>query len=197
MIRRPFLTALIATALYAVVLVSTTSAELHRVRVTLATGRVTTFTVEVAPGATATLSQLPPLPAPPASLEDLGPTQVPTPIPTPELQQVPVPTPTVPNLPVPTPSGTPGGGGGGGGTVPDNPVTGGSGQGGGQPADRGAPAKGKEESPGANTESFSGKVKKKTREVRKQVREQVRERVREQVREQPRRPEPKPNPGRN
>ena len=193
MIRRPFLTALIATALYAVVLVSTASAELHRVRVTLATGQVTTFTVEVAPGATATLSQLPPLPTPPASLEDLGPTQVPTPIPTPELQQVPVPTPTVPNLPVPTPSGTPGGGGGGGGTVPDNPVTGGSGQGGGQPADRGAPAKGKEESPGANTESFSGKVKKKTREVRKQVREQVGERVREQ----PRRPEPKPNPARN
>ena len=103
MIRRPFLLAAVAAALYATVLVGTASAALHTVRVTLTTGQVMTFQVEVADGATASAAQLPPLPAPTQTIEDLGPVQVPTPVPTP---QVPLPTatPQVPNLPVPTPA---------------------------------------------------------------------------------------------
>jgi hypothetical protein len=99
MIRRPFLTAAVTAAIYAAVLVSTASASLHQVRVTLASGQVMTFTVEVADGATATAAQLPPLPTPAQTIEDLGPVQVPTAVPTP---QVPLPTatPTVPSLPI-------------------------------------------------------------------------------------------------
>src|SRR5215217_468827 len=137
MIRRPFLTAAVAAALYATVLVGTASAQLHNVRVTLVTGKVLTMQVEVAEGATATASQIPGLPDPVQTVEDLGPVQVPTVVPTP---QVPLPTatPQVPPLPIPTPSvdkpelpGTPsgGGGGGGGGTpqTPETPVTPGGG----------------------------------------------------------------------
>src|SRR4051794_17817686 len=103
---RPLLTAAVAAALYAVVLVATASASLHQVRVTLVSGEVQTFTVEVADGARATAAQLPPLPSPVQTVEDLGPVQVPTvtPVPTPQLPNVPVPTPTgAPQLPVPTP----------------------------------------------------------------------------------------------
>ena len=95
MIRRPFLTAVVAAALYAAVLVSTASAQLHNVRVTLVTGQVMTLQVEVAEGATATAAQLPPLPAPAQTIEDLGPVQVPTGR---ADAQVPVPTAT-PQLP--------------------------------------------------------------------------------------------------
>src|SRR3954453_6584080 len=102
MIRRPFLIAAATAALYATVLVGTASAELHQVRVTLATGEVMTFSVEVADGATATAAQLPPLPPPTQTIEDLGPIQVPTPPPTPQLP-LPTATPNVPQLPVPTP----------------------------------------------------------------------------------------------
>src|ERR1044071_3447402 len=70
---RPIRTAFVAAALYAVVLVSTASAEEHRVRVTLVTGQVLTYTVDVAQGATATAAQLPPLPSPVKTIEDLGP----------------------------------------------------------------------------------------------------------------------------
>src|SRR5215208_6251322 len=112
---RPFRTALIATALYAVVLVSTASAVQHRVRVTLVSGEVLTYTVEVADGATATAAQLPPLPTPVQTIEDLGPIPTVTPVPTPQLPQLPVPTPTVPNVPNPTGTPLPGGGGGTGG----------------------------------------------------------------------------------
>ena len=128
MIRRPFLTAAVAAALYATVLVSTASAQLHNVRVTLVTGEVMTLQVEVPEGATATAAQIPPLPAPTQTIEDLGPVQVPTVVPTPQVPQVPLPTatPQVPNLPVPTPSadnpGTPSTPG-----TPDTPVTGGGG----------------------------------------------------------------------
>src|SRR5215208_5186971 len=115
MIRRPFLTAAVTAALYATVLVSTASAQLHQVRVTLTTGQVMTFSVEVSDGATATAAQLPPLPAPTQTIEDLGPVQVPTPVPTPQLP-LPTATPTVPSLPIPTP-----GGGGGGPTEPGTP----------------------------------------------------------------------------
>src|SRR5215212_3749846 len=119
MIRRPFLTAAVTAALYATVLVSTASAQLHQVRVTLTTGQVMTFSVEVSDGATATPTQ---------TIEDLGPVQVPTPVPTPQLP-LPTATPTAPSLPIPTPdspgspgtpdapdappAGTPGGGGDG------------------------------------------------------------------------------------
>src|SRR5215211_1388681 len=113
MTRRPVLSVLIATALYAVVLVSTASAEQHRVRVTLVTGQVLTYTVDVAQGATATAAQLPPLPSPVKTIEDLGPIPTVTPVPTPTVPQVPLPTatPTVPSVPNPTGSPIPGTGG--------------------------------------------------------------------------------------
>src|SRR3954452_21375041 len=103
MIRRPFLTAVVAATLYATVLVGTASAEIHNVRVTLVTGQVLNLQVDVPAGGSASAGMLPALPAPLQSLEDLGPVQVPTPVPTP---QVPVPTavPSLPNLPVPTPN---------------------------------------------------------------------------------------------
>ena len=160
MIRRPFLTAAVAAALYATVLVGTASAQLHNVRVTLVTGQVMTLQVEVPDGATATAAQIPPLPAPTQTIEDLGPVQVPTAVPTP---QVPVPTatPQLPSLPVPTPSpdnpGTPG--------TPDTPVTPGGGSDGGQTTDPAAPEKGKQKRPGANTETLKRKVREKEREA--------------------------------
>ena len=52
MIGRKLLIALAAAALYAVVLVATASAEVHRVQVTLVTGQVLTVTVDVPPGTT-------------------------------------------------------------------------------------------------------------------------------------------------
>src|SRR5215208_4476039 len=138
---RPFRTALIATALYAVVLVSTASAVQHRVRVTLVSGEVMTFTVEVADGVTATAAQLPPLPTPTQTIEDLGPVQVPTPPPTPQLP-LPTATPTVPQVPVPVPStpqdpGTPNTP-----SAPSTPVTPGGGDAG-QTIDPTARARGK------------------------------------------------------
>ena len=164
MIRRPFLTAAVAAALYATVLVATASAQLHTVRVTLVTGQVMTLQVEVPEGATATAAQIPPLPAPTQTIEDLGPVQVPTVVPTP---QVPVPTatPQLPNLPVPTPSpdnpGTPDAPG-----TPNTPVTpGGGGSDGGQTTDPAAPEKGKQKRPGANTETLKRKVREKEREA--------------------------------
>jgi hypothetical protein len=167
---RPLLTALVATALYAGVLVATASAEPHQVRVTLVTGQVMTFTVDVSPGGTATAAQLPPLPAPTQSIEDLGPVQVPTPVPTPQLPQTPVPTPAVPQVPgVPSPT-TPGGGGP---DAPDNPATGGGGGGGAvpgaQPPGATGPAKGRVEDPAANTESLTGEVRERARKARKRA----------------------------
>src|SRR5829696_8267738 len=104
MIRRPFLTAAVAAALYATVLVGTASAQLHNVRVTLVTGKVLTMQVEVAEGATATASQIPGLPDPVQTVEDLGPVQVPTVVPTPQVQApLPSATPQVPSLPIPAP----------------------------------------------------------------------------------------------
>jgi hypothetical protein len=120
----------------------------------------------VADGATATASQLPPLPAPTQTIEDLGPVQVPTAVPTPTVP-LPTATPQVPSLPVPTPDadypsnpGTP--------DAPDNPVTGGGdgGSDGGQTTDPAAPDEGKQKRPGANTETLKRKVRKKEREAR-------------------------------
>jgi murein DD-endopeptidase MepM/ murein hydrolase activator NlpD len=169
MIRRPLLTAAVAAALYASVLVSTASAALHNVRVTLVTGQVLTVQVDVADGATVTASQLPPMPAPVQSVEDLGPVEVQVPVPTPEVP-VPSATPAVPNLPVPTPdAGKPGAPGTP--DTPDNPVTGGGDQGGGgQTTDPTAPAKGQQQKrPSANTETLKHKVREREREVAKVV----------------------------
>jgi hypothetical protein len=175
---RPLLTALIATALYAGVLVSTASAELHNVRVTLVTGKVVTVQVDIPPGSAVTAASLPNLGAAVQSIQDLGPVQVPTAVPTPTVPNVPVPTPTVPNVPVPTPNtpGTP--------DAPDTPGTGGGGGNGGgggggstQPGQAApepgevAPEKGRVKRPGANTESITGRVRKGERKVRKRARE--------------------------
>src|SRR5215213_4156324 len=171
MIRRPFLTAAVTAALYATVLVSTASAQLHQVRVTLTTGQVMTFSVEVSDGATATAAQLPPLPAPTQTIEDLAPVSVPTPVPTPQLP-LPTATPTVPSLPIPTP-----GGGGGSPSTPDapdapqTPVTPGTGgDAGGQTPGDSTPAKGGGgKRPGANTETLKRKVREKAREIRERA----------------------------
>src|SRR5829696_3336063 len=167
MIRRPFLTAAVTAALYATVLVSTASAQLHQVRVTLTTGQVMTFSVVVSDGATATAAQLPPLPAPTQTIEDLGAVQVPTPVPTPQLP-LPTATPTAPSLPIPTPGspGTP--------DAPDAPQTpggGGDGDGGGtQLPGQSTPSKDAgTKRPGANTETLKHKVREKQREVRERA----------------------------
>src|SRR5215204_170484 len=169
MIRRPFLTAAVTAALYATVLVSTASAQLHQVRVTLTTGQVMTFTVEVSDGATATAAQLPPLPAPTQTIEDLGPVQVPTPVPTPQLP-LPSATPTVPSLPIPTP-----GGGSGSPTTPavpsapDTPVTPGGSVGGTDSPGEDSIKGGKTKRSGANTETLKRKVREKAREIRERA----------------------------
>src|SRR4051812_759728 len=105
--------ALAASALYAGVLVTSASAELHRVQVTLVTGQVVTVTVDVAPGSTATPAQITGLPAPIQNIVDLGPVATATPVPTPTVPA----TPTLPSVKapsVPTPGNTHGGGGNGG-----------------------------------------------------------------------------------
>src|SRR5215207_1890654 len=170
MIRRPFLTAAVTAALYATVLVSTASAQLHQVRVTLTTGQVMTFSVEVSDGATATAAQLPPLPAPTQTIEDLGPVQVPTPVPTPQLP-LPTATPTVPSLPIPTPTpGDPGSPGAPGTpdapNAPQTPITPGDGS---QSPEQGTPAKGGSKRPGANTETLKRKVREKARAIRERA----------------------------
>jgi hypothetical protein len=103
MIGRKLLIALAAAALYAVVLVATASAEMHRVQVTLVTGQVLTVQVDVAPGATVTPDQITGLPAPIQSIVDLGPIATATPSPTPTLPPVTTPDVDVPNVQTPTP----------------------------------------------------------------------------------------------
>src|SRR4051794_25425516 len=106
--------ALAASALYAGVLVTSASAELHRVQVTLVTGQVVTVTVDVAPGSSVTPAQITGLPAPIQNIVDLGPVATATPVATPTIP----PTPTVPSVKVPsipTPGNTHGGGGSGSG----------------------------------------------------------------------------------
>jgi murein DD-endopeptidase MepM/ murein hydrolase activator NlpD len=108
-----------AAALYAVVLVASASAALHRVQVTLVTGQVMTLTVDVPPGTPIQQVQIPGLPAPVQEIVDLGPVEEPTPVPTVPPVEVPdVELPDV-DLPDPTPGKDDGGGnskdGGGGG----------------------------------------------------------------------------------
>jgi murein DD-endopeptidase MepM/ murein hydrolase activator NlpD len=101
-----------AAALYAVVLVASASAALHRVQVTLVTGQTLTLTVDVPAGTPVQQVQIPGLPAPVQDIVDLGPVEVPTPVPT----APPVETPAVdvPEVDVPTPDPTPGNQQGGG-----------------------------------------------------------------------------------
>jgi hypothetical protein len=101
MIRRKLPIALAIAAMYAVVLAATASADPHTVRVTLVTGQVLVMTVDVPPGGSASASQLPGLPAPVESIEDLGPVSTPTPGPTPDL---PVATPELPAAGSPAPA---------------------------------------------------------------------------------------------
>src|SRR5262245_413663 len=108
MIRRKLLIALVTAGLYAL-LTSVAAAEMHRVQVTLVTGQVLTLTVDVPPGTPVSQIQIPGLPAPVASITDLGPVATPTPVPTPEL---PVPTPQLPSVPTPDNPSHDGGSGG-------------------------------------------------------------------------------------
>jgi hypothetical protein len=103
--------ALAAAAMYAVVLVASASAEVHRVQVTLVTGQVLTLTVDVPPGTPVQQVQVPGLPAPVQNIVDLGPVSTPTPVPTPTVPAVP----DVPDVDVPLPNkpGNQNGGGGG------------------------------------------------------------------------------------
>jgi Transglycosylase SLT domain/Peptidase family M23 len=131
MIGRKLLIALAAAALYAVVLVATASAEVHRVQVTLVTGQVLTVTVDVPPGSTVSPAQITGLPAPIQTIVDLGPVATATPAPTATVPPVNVPqVPTAPS-PAPTPGNQHGGGssdgsgstssGGGNGSTQDLP----------------------------------------------------------------------------
>jgi Transglycosylase SLT domain len=155
---RKLLIALFAAALYAGILATSASAEVHRVQVTLVTGQVVNTTVDVPPGASVSSVQIPGLPAPVKSVVDLGPVATPTAVPT-----VPA-TPTAPAVPqvkapkVPKKTdgdeGAPSGGGGtaGGGTGNSR---GGSGStyGDESPVNRA----------GGNVESATGRVKQKAR----------------------------------
>jgi murein DD-endopeptidase MepM/ murein hydrolase activator NlpD len=98
-----------AAALYAVVLVASASAALHRVQVTLVTGQTLTVTVDVPPGTPIQQVQIPGLPAPVQEIVDLGPVEVPTATPTPTLPPV-----ETPQIDEPTPDPTPGNQQGGG-----------------------------------------------------------------------------------
>jgi murein DD-endopeptidase MepM/ murein hydrolase activator NlpD len=146
MIRRKLLIALAAAALYAVVLATTASAELHQVRVTLVTGQVLTMTVDVPPGTTPTASQLPGLPAPIQTIEDLGPVATPTPPPAPELP--PVATPELPSAGAPAPA-------------PDVPAP--TGNDGDKPGDGQPAAGGEAQTPQATAEQQAARAREKVR----------------------------------
>ncbi len=156
--RTPFAIALVASAFYAGVFVSAASAEMHYVRVTLITGQQLTITIEVPPGTPVDQLQIPGLPAPVASIVDLGSAEN---TPTPTATATPAPTST------PTPTADP--------TATQAPNTGSS---------QGASPKGKGKGKGkkdkntpssvvdgainqatgtnANTESLSGKIQEAT-----------------------------------
>jgi murein DD-endopeptidase MepM/ murein hydrolase activator NlpD len=104
--RRSLCIALTAAALYAGVLVSAASAELHRVRVTLVTGQQLTLTVDVPPGTPVSQVQIPGLPAPVQSILDLGTVSTATPTATPTAPATVTPTVTSTTTPTPTPTPT-------------------------------------------------------------------------------------------
>jgi hypothetical protein len=119
--RRTLLIALAAAALYAVV-VTSASAELHRLSVKLTNGQSVELTVDVPPGSSVQDVALPALPAPVDSIVDLGPVSTPTPTPTATATPMQTPSPTVTATPTPgnigsgDNSGSVGGGGSGSGS---------------------------------------------------------------------------------
>jgi murein DD-endopeptidase MepM/ murein hydrolase activator NlpD len=109
-----------AAALYAVVLVASASAALHRVQVTLVTGQTLTLTVDVPPGTPVEQVQIPGLPAPVQEIVNLGPVETPTATPTPTLPPVDTPDVDLPDVDAPKPDPTPGNQKGGGTKDGDN-----------------------------------------------------------------------------
>ena len=97
--RRKLVIALCAAALFGVVAMPA-SAELHRVAVTLVTGQTVEMTVDVPPGGSVQSVALPSLPAPVASITDLGPVATPAPTAT----TTPAPTTTATPAPTETPA---------------------------------------------------------------------------------------------
>jgi hypothetical protein len=129
---------------------------MHYVRVTLVTGQQLTITVEVPPGTSVDQLQIPGLPAPVASIVDLGSTET-TPTPTattaPTVTVQPTPTETATASPTATPGSS---GGGGSGKAEDKA---------GKPHKKAAKKVGeaiKTTGGGANTESLTGKVEEAT-----------------------------------
>jgi murein DD-endopeptidase MepM/ murein hydrolase activator NlpD len=173
MTRRKLLIAITAAALYAVVLVTSASAALHRVQVTLVTGQTLTMTVDVPEGTSVQQLQIPGLPAPVQEIVDLGPVETPTPVPT--VPPVETPEVQVPEVDTPTPDPTPGNqqGGGGGGDGGGGGATGGI-VGGGENSDSGTgstqnPPVLRDESPvnraDGNIRSGVGRAKDKVRKI--------------------------------
>jgi murein DD-endopeptidase MepM/ murein hydrolase activator NlpD len=175
---RKLLIALLAAALYAVVLVASASAELRQVRVTLVNGQTLTLTVDVPPGTSVQDLQIPGLPAPVQEIVDLGPVATPTATPTPTVTATPEPPASTPT-PTPTPGNQQGGGnkrgGTGGGSDGGNRTSGsgnrtgggGEGSGGGDGSTRPeapARARGRGGQADGNVDSAVGKAKDKVRE---------------------------------
>src|SRR3954465_15573739 len=100
--RRPVAIALATSAFYAGIFVTTAHAEMHYVRVTLTTGQQITITVDIPPATPVEQLQIPGLPAPGASIVDLGSAEGP---PSPTANPPPVVHVTV--TPPPTPTATP------------------------------------------------------------------------------------------
>src|SRR3954463_10691603 len=106
--RRPIAIALATSAFYAGIFVTSAHAEMHYVRVTLVTGQQITITVEIPPGTPVDQLQIPGLPAPVASIVDLGSTDsTPTPTAAPTVAVTVEPTPTATPKPSATPTSTP------------------------------------------------------------------------------------------
>src|SRR4051812_45666936 len=106
--RRPVAIALATSAFYAGIFVTNAKAEMHYVRVTLVTGQQLTITVDIPPGTPVDQLQIPGLPAPVASIVDLGSTDsTPTPTAAPTVAVTVQPTPTATPSPKPTATATP------------------------------------------------------------------------------------------
>src|SRR3954471_24761699 len=106
--RRPVAIALAASAFYAGIFVTNAHAEMHYVRVTLVTGQQITITVDIPPGTPVDQLQIPGLPAPIASIVDLGSTDsTPTPTAAPTVAATAAPTATPTATAQPTATSTP------------------------------------------------------------------------------------------
>jgi hypothetical protein len=107
--RRPIAIALATSAFYAGIFVTSAHAEMHYVRVTLVTGQQITITVEIPPGTPVDQLQIPGLPAPVASIVDLGSADsTPTPTAAPTVAVTAQPTATAAPTAAPNAAATPG-----------------------------------------------------------------------------------------